>query len=321
MFANWKQLFHQHLSQRFSMRHNSTSQPLLEQHELLALQQSIGHSRNRLKVSHPVDFPQSGEQLSHHLGHSMEIEDSRPYMPGDDPRHMNWPLTARSGQLFMKIYREERQPGVFILLDRRQSMRFATRKRLKLTQAVRYAALSAFAANKQNLALSAMILDDNMQWFKQANKGNSLFASLEKAAAAAPAQISTQQECRLDTALANITKVLSSGSIVLLVSDFRDLDVHSQPLLYQLSCQHTVYAIHIDDAAEHALPSCSDIALTALPAEKHVLLNATQSHWQHRYQQHAEQHFQRLHTLFQTTAIPYQIIHCDEQSLETRIPF
>ena len=82
-----------------------------------------------------------------------------PTIAGDELRFMNWRATARTGEPHMKVFREERMPAVFIVVDRRQSMRFGTRKRLKVTQAVRAAAVTAFFARLRNAPVAGVLLE------------------------------------------------------------------------------------------------------------------------------------------------------------------
>jgi uncharacterized protein (DUF58 family) len=91
----------------------------------------------------------------------MDYDESRPYFPGDELRFMNWRVTARTGEPHMKVFREERKPSVFIVVDRRQNMCFGTRRRLKVSQAVRAAAVTAFDARLNQVCLILFMLPIN----------------------------------------------------------------------------------------------------------------------------------------------------------------
>ena len=99
----------------------------------------------------------AGDWASRWLGRGLDFEESRLYSPGDDTRDMDWRTTARTGRPHLKIYREERQPAVHLVVDRGATMRFGTRKRLKVTQAARVAAILAFAATGQNGVVGATL--------------------------------------------------------------------------------------------------------------------------------------------------------------------
>ena len=74
---------------------------------------------------------QAGSYISPFKGRGMEFDESRPYQPGDDPRNIDWRVTARSNQAYTKLYREERERPVYVITDLRDNMHFATRGRFK----------------------------------------------------------------------------------------------------------------------------------------------------------------------------------------------
>ena len=74
---------------------------------------------------------QAGSYVSQFKGRGMEFDESRPYQPGDDPRNIDWRVTARSTEAYTKLYREERERPVYVVTDFRSNMHFATRGRFK----------------------------------------------------------------------------------------------------------------------------------------------------------------------------------------------
>ena len=74
-----------------------------------------------------VNSLQTGAYVSHFKGRGMEFDESRPYQPGDDPRNIDWRVTARSSEAYTKLFREERERPVLIMTDLRSNMHFATR--------------------------------------------------------------------------------------------------------------------------------------------------------------------------------------------------
>ena len=144
---------------------SKTQQPLLNNNEILELLLRVKNNKKSRSHKYDISFRKIGDVRSTYRGHGIDYEESRLYQSGDDPRYMNWQLSARTGQHYMKVFREERQPGIFILIDRRNSMRFGTQQRLKVTQAVRAAAIAAFSAQENNFSIGGVILDDEIEWF------------------------------------------------------------------------------------------------------------------------------------------------------------
>ena len=111
--------------------------------ELIALGARVGRVKLALAESRAE---RSGQQSSRLYGRGMDYAESRVYQPGDDVRRMDWRLTARSGRLHTKLFQEEREGRLLILLDTHASMRFGTRARFKSVQAARAAAIAAWLA-------------------------------------------------------------------------------------------------------------------------------------------------------------------------------
>ena len=91
----------------------------------------------------------SGGHLSRFRGRGVEFDESRVYQPGDDPRNMDWRVTARAAQPHVKLFREERERPVWLLVDMGPRMRFGTRIAFKSVIAAHAAALLAWAAVDQ----------------------------------------------------------------------------------------------------------------------------------------------------------------------------
>ena len=88
-----------------------------------------------------VNSLQTGAYVSRFRGRGMEFDESRPYQPGDDPRSIDWRVTARSTTAYTKLFREERERPVLIAVDLRSNMHFATRGCFKSVNASHAAAL------------------------------------------------------------------------------------------------------------------------------------------------------------------------------------
>ena len=107
-----------------------------------------------------VNSLQTGAYVSRFRGRGMEFDESRPYQPGDDPRSIDWRVTARSTTAYTKLFREERERPVFIAVDLRSSMHFATRGCFKSVSASRAAALLSWAAHHRGDRLGGLVFGD-----------------------------------------------------------------------------------------------------------------------------------------------------------------
>lgn len=299
-----------------------TQQPLINSEEMLDLLLRVQGNKKIHQLKNDIAFRQIGDVRSIYRGHGMDYEESRRYQPGDDPRYMNWQLSARTGQHYMKIFREERQPGVFILMDRRHSMRFGTQQRLKITQAVRAAAIVAFSAQENNYSIGGVILDNDVEWFKENKSNQAAYNFIHQASRPAMPEFEQQiKEPNITDVLHILNEILTTGSIIYLISDFQDLEESSQSTLLQLSALHQIHAIQITDPAEVKLPNAGVVTLKSSASSKQQQINSSSLSQQENYQSAADEYFTVKKSLFENIAIPYQTILTTADELEQKIAF
>lgn len=299
------------------------NKPLLNNDEILDLLHRVQSINETLQLKHDIAFRKMGGNRSVYRGHGMDYEESRRYQPGDDPRYMNWQLSARTGQHYMKVFREERQPGIFILVDRRYPMRFGTQQRLKITQAARTAAIAAFSAQENNFSIGGVILDNELEWFKENNNKQAVFDFIHQAARPALPVFSQPQsaELNLDNVVRILNHVLIAGSTIYLVSDFHDITENSQSILLQLASSHQVHAIQITDPAEIKLPKAGTLTLKPVKSSKPYHIDSNSLLEQKNYESTAMDYFSFKKHLFESIAITYQQILTTDNAIEHKIIF
>ncbi|MCK4866087.1 MAG: DUF58 domain-containing protein [Gammaproteobacteria bacterium] len=318
---NFIQQLKRFAQQSFIKADKRFKKPLLNNDEILDLLHRVQNNNKTPSYKHDTASRQIGDMRSIYRGHGMDYEESRHYQPGDDPRYMNWQLTARTGQQYMKVFREERQPGFFILVDRRNSMRFGTKQRLKITQAARSAAIAAFTAQENNFSVGGLILDNELQWFKENNNKQAVFEFIHQAARPALPVFHKQdyQEPKLDDALRMINEVLTLGSTIYLISDFHDINENTQPTLLQLSLAHQVHAIQITDPAELNLPKAGIIKLKDIMSNKYTDINSSSLSEQKEYKLKSNEYFSLKKKLFENISIPFHHISTEDDAIENKV--
>jgi uncharacterized protein (DUF58 family) len=233
---------------------NRVHAPLIAADEVAGLAAQAG-----LLVTLPlreVHDHHAGDWASRWLGRGLDFEESRLYSPGDDIRDMDWRTTARTGRAHLKIYREERQPMLHLVVDRGATMRFGTRRRLKVAQAVRVAAVLAFAAAGRNGVIGATLWDAQDQDLPPRHGRLAALALIEQAAAPCPplADPASTEALHHADRLATLEASLPRGAQLALISDFSWLTAEHEALLARLAARFEVWAIQVVDAAERALP-------------------------------------------------------------------
>lgn len=195
----------------------------------------------------------SGGYLSRFKGRGMEFEESRLYQPGDDIRSMDWKVTARTGKAHTKVFREERERPVFISIDYRPAMAFATRGVFKSVQAAKLAALLAWAANQHGDRIGGQIFNDH--GCMELKPQNGKHAVLRLFNALVRPLVHNASAITLAQALARLVQHARPGSRVYVISDFRGLDQTAEIHLSKLAKHCELVLIHVYDPLESHLPA------------------------------------------------------------------
>ncbi len=304
---------------------NETLLPLLSNSEIFDLLHRVKNKKRRAVHKRDISHRRIGDSRSIYRGYGIDYEESRHYISGDDPRYMNWQLSARTGQHYMKVFREERQPGVFIVIDRRFSMRFGTEHHLKITQAVRAAAIAAFSAQENNLSVAGVIIEKQLEWFKSTQNKHAIFNFIQQAAkpACAVFESSDTPEQDFNEVLKTLKEVLRDGigSYIYLISDFYDVNNQSRPVLLELATTHQIQAIQITDKAEIKLPDVGVIKFKSQISASSILLDSHSKITRNEYESAADVHLLLKKKLFDNLAIPYQEIMTSCQNIEQEVIF
>jgi uncharacterized protein (DUF58 family) len=276
------------------------AQPLLDEDEIRTLFLRALH-RRRQQRQPEVTGTQTGEIRSVRRGPGLDYEESRAYQAGDEPRFMNWRLSARTGSLQRKVFREERRPAVVLLIDRRDTMRFGTCKRLKLTQALRLATVIGATAYQAQASVSTLLLDEPLRWCGAETSEPGILNLLVAAAAAAPPLPIGRQAQGFGQALDQLQEKLEPGSSLWLLSDFIDLTDEHRSRLLQLSAQAQVVAATIVDPAERQLPTAGRLQF-ATP-QGPLSLDTSAPDVQAAYARMAANHYRRQQALLRDSGI------------------
>lgn len=208
-------------------------------------------SRNRSQTD------PSGAFRSPYRGRGMDFEEVRVYQPGDDIRSMDWRVTARTAIPHTKIYREERERPVLFLVDQGESMAFGTRVCFKSVIGARAAALLAWAAVDNNDRVGGIVFSEHthceMRPTGRLRGALHLCRALCGAAGTQRPTDSRPHEA-MNEALSRLIRIARPGSIVFLLSDFRDMDAEAERHLSRLARHTDVIAIFVYDPIECHAP-------------------------------------------------------------------
>ena len=199
-----------------------------------------------------INAQQSGQYLSPQKGRGMTFDETRLYQAGDDVRRIDWRVTARTDKPHSKVFKEERETPLFIAVDYRATMQFATRGVFKSVQAAKLAGLLAWSALQQGDRVGGQIFsDEGCQELKPQTGKPALLRFFN--ALVNPQLIASTSG--LEHSLTRLRHHARPGSQVFILSDFRGLSTNAEQHLAQLSRHCDVVLIQIFDPLEAQLPS------------------------------------------------------------------
>ena len=207
-----------------------------------------------------VNSLQTGAYVSHFKGRGMEFDESRPYQPGDDPRNIDWRVTARSTEAYTKLFREERERPVLIMTDLRSNMHFATRGCFKSVSAARAAALISWAAHHRGDRLGGIVFGDTTHHELRPRLGRQAALRYVHELVTHPDWQQSDDQAVLDEeqpmtqAMSALRRVTPPGSLIVIVSDFVGLSRSAQSHLSGIARHNEVLAIFLSDPLERKLP-------------------------------------------------------------------
>ncbi len=209
-----------------------------------------------------------GEYHSAFKGRGIEFSEVRPYQIGDDVRTIDWNVSARTGETFVKLYEEEREQTLVLAVDVSASERFGTGGVEKREVAAEIGAVLAFSAVRNNDKVGLLLFSDRVERFVPPKKGRRHALRLVRDVFAHAPQAGGT---RITAALDHLLHVLRRRTIVVLVSDFFDRGYERK--LRALAARHDVVAVHLRDPREVALPNVGLLTLRDAESGRPVLVD------------------------------------------------
>jgi len=223
----------------------------VDHRELLALRNSA-----RTLQSQPLRKARaalSGSTRSGFRGRGMDFEEVRVYQPGDDPRIIDWRVTARRGHPYSKVFNEERERPVLFLVDQGATMHFGTRSCFKSVAAARAAALLAWAAHEAGERVGGIVWNGTTSVRIAATRGRRGVLSLLHALGSPPDD-ALPQATPLAEMLGRLDRIAPSGASVVVISDFYGMDDAARRRLERLAARCELSCVLAYDPLEQEAP-------------------------------------------------------------------
>ena len=193
-----------------------------------------------------------GDYHSNFKGRGMTFSEVREYVPGDDVRSIDWNVTARTGKPHIKIFEEERELSVLILIDVSSSGVFGSKKDLKIDLGVEIAAMLSFSAIKNNDKVGLALFSDKVEKYIPPKKGKKHVLRLITDIVNHDFENSNKRTS-IKTAIDFANKISKRKSVIFLISDFIDDNFWNE--LKFLNFKHDVVGLQIYDSYERNFPN------------------------------------------------------------------
>jgi uncharacterized protein (DUF58 family) len=221
-----------------------------------------------IKTRGLVETAFAGDYHSVFKGRGMNFEDVREYQPGDEIRSIDWNVTARLGNAFVKKFTEERELTVMLIVDVSASGNFGSTTQSKRELAAEVACLLAFSAIRNNDKVGLLLFTDRVELFIPPKKGRShTLRLIREILFFQPAGRGTQPALALDY----LNKIVTRRAVVFFISDFQAPDFSHA--LAVSGRRHDFIAIHIQDEREKVLPNVGIITLEDAETGQQIELN------------------------------------------------
>ncbi|HRY68551.1 MAG TPA: DUF58 domain-containing protein [Phycisphaerae bacterium] len=236
--------------------------------------------RIEIRTSHMVNDVLAGQYHSAFKGRGMEFEEVRDYQYGDDVRTIDWNVSARYGRPFVKVFREERELTVLLLVDMSASHGFGTREQLKRDLVAEIGATLAFSAIRNNDKIGLMCFTDEVEKTVPARKGaRHVLRVVRELLYHRPRRSGTD----LGAALEHLNRTVKRRAVVFVVSDFQTGSYEDAMRVARR--RHDVIPIVISDPWEQKMEDIGLVQWTDAETGQVVLVDTSSRRVRRQYEE------------------------------------
>lgn len=234
-----------------------------------------------IKTRRLSDHIFSGEYHTSFKGRGMTFSEVRQYQFGDDVRAIDWNVTARYNEPYIKVFEEERELTMMLMVDCSGSESFGTQNQLKSEVITEIAATLAFSSTQNNDKVGLILFSDEIELFIPPKKGKShVLRIIRELIEFQPKSKKTD----IAQALKFLSSVMKKKAIVFMISDFMSGDY--EQTLKIASKKHDLTGIRVYDVREESLPNLGLVNMLDAETGKSVMVNTSSKTVRRSYEEH-----------------------------------
>ncbi len=250
----------------------------------------------------------AGEYHSAFKGRGMAFSEVREYQYGDDVRNIDWNVTARYNHPYVKVFEEERELTVILLIDVSGSQNFGTRKLLKKELATELAAVLTFSTIQNNDKIGVIFFSDKIEKFIPPQKGRKHVLRIIRETLDFEVE---STGTNIEEALRYLTNAIKKRCTAFVISDFLDNPSNFEDAIKIANRKHDVIALQLYDKHEENLPKIGDIRAIDPETGKKMWINTSSKKTQKAYSNWWHHHNQKLKEIFTKAGVDYVKLRTD----------
>ncbi|MGA0284015.1 MAG: DUF58 domain-containing protein [Saprospiraceae bacterium] len=258
----------------------------------------------------------SGEYHSAFKGRGMSFSEVRDYHYGDDVRNIDWNVTARTGDPHIKVFEEDRELTVMLMVDISKSSVFGTDTQFKNELIAEISAVIAFSAITNNDKVGAILFTDKLEKYIPPKKGKSHILRIIREIIYYEAEGTGTD---INQALIYLNNIMKKRAIVFMLSDFISHDYSSAISIAQK--RHDIIGVRIYDAWETMLPDIGIIEALDPETGKSFYIDSSDKRLKEKYRQWHENHYTRFVELFKKNSLDQLSIQTGEDYVKSLLSF
>ena len=260
----------------------------------------------------PIHSILSGRHASRLRGRGLNFEELRNYLPGDDTRNIDWKVTARTREPYIRVYTEEKDRTVWLLVDQRISMFFGSRWKMKSVVAAEAAAVAAWRVLSQGDRVGAVIFDDSDLVVIPPHRSEERVAQILKQVVRKNHALNAKSDIEpgpgmLNRALKRVAALARHDCLVCLIGDGTGIDEDTRKYVTRLTEHNDVLSVFIYDPLEQAMPEAGRLVFS--DGLSQLEFNTGERALREAFSDDFQQRVERMRATSRRHAIPLLPVH------------